>query len=326
MERRDLRLPCSFAAMTSSLIDAALEKLLGKYVFPDKALVAAELIRSNDYSGLSEEELCDRLTADLFAVCADKHLRVRIRARELQEGGQTEEAAEAAWREYLRITNYRIARVERLDGNVGLLDLRGVPDPANGAKAMAAAMELVSNTDALILDLRKNRGGAPDGVIFLCSYFFKDEEVLLNNIYDGATKQTKQYWALAWVPGTRYLDKPVYVLTSGFTFSAGEELCYNLQAQQRAVLIGQTTRGGAHPTDGFPLSDTVEITVPIARSINPITGTNWEGVGVKPDVELPEEQAFPHAYRLALEHIIANAKSAAVVDEARTVLAEQPAQ
>ena len=310
--------------MTSSLIDAALEKLLSKYVFPDKAIAAAELIRSRDYSELSEEELCERLTADLFDVCADKHLRVRIRARDLQEGGQTQEAAEAAWREYLRITNYRIARVERLDGNVGLLDLRGVPDPANGAKAMAAAMELLSNTDALILDLRKNRGGSPDGAIFLCSYFFKDEEVLLNSIYDGATKQTKQYWSLAWVPGTRYLDKPVYVLTGALTFSGGEEVCYNLQAQQRAVLIGQTTRGGAHPTDSFPLTDTVEITVPIARSVNPVTGTNWEGVGVKPDIELPEEEALEHAYRLALEHIIANAKSAAVVEEARAVNSPLP--
>jgi len=69
------------------------------------------------------------------------------------------------------------------------------------------------------------------------------------------------------------------------------------------------------------LSDTVEITVPVARSINPVTGTNWEGVGVRPDIELPEEKAFPHAYRLALEHIIANVKSAAVVEEAQAVLA-----
>jgi C-terminal processing protease CtpA/Prc len=185
---------------------------------------------------------------------------------------------------------------------------------------MAAAMELVSNTDALILDLRKNRGGSPDGAIFLCSYFFKDEDVLLNTIYDGATKQTRQYWGLAWVPGARYLDRPVYVLTGAMTFSGGEELCYNLRAQERAVLIGQTTRGGAHPTDSFPLSDTVEITVPIARSVNPVTGTNWEGVGVKPHIELPEEQAFAHAYRLALEHIIANVKSAAVVEEAQAVI------
>ncbi len=308
--------------MASPLIDAALEQLCSKYVFPDKAAAAAEVIRSRDYSGLSEEELCEKLTADLFELCADKHLRVRVRARELQEGGQSEEAAEAAWREYLRTTNYRIARVERLDGNVGYLDLRGVPDPANGAKAVAAAMELVSNTDALIIDLRKNRGGSPDGVIFWCSYFFKDEETHLNSIYDGETKQTKQYWSLAWVPGSRYLDKPVYVLVSNFTFSAGEELCYNLQAQKRAVLIGQTTRGGAHPTDSFPLSDTVEITVPVARSINPVTGTNWEGVGVAPDISVPSEEAFDLAYRKALADVAASSTVAAIKEEAQQALSD----
>ncbi len=308
--------------MISSLIDAALEQLCSRYVFPDKAAAAAEVIRSRDYSGLSEEELCEKFTADLFELCADKHLRLRVRTPELQAGGRSEEAAEAAWREYLRTTNYRIARVERLDGNVGYLDLRGVPDPAHGAKAMAAAMELVNNTDALIVDLRKNRGGSPDGVIFWCSYFFKDAETHLNSIYDGKTKQTKQYWSLAWVPGSRYLDKPVYVLISDFTFSAGEELCYNLQAQKRAILIGQTTRGGAHPTDSFPLSDTVEITVPVARSINPVTGTNWEGVGVVPDIEIPAEQAFDTAYAMALDHVITHCTVASVVQEARVSRSE----
>lgn len=306
--------------MTSTLTNAALEQLTNNYVFPDKAAEAADLIRSRTYDGLSEEELCAKLTEDLFEVCADKHLRVRIRSRELQEGGQTQEAAEAAWAEYLRTTNYRISRVERLDGNVGYLDLRGVPSPAQGGKAIAAAMELVSNTDALIIDLRKNRGGSPDGVIFWCSYFFKDEETHLNSIYDAQTKQTKQFWSLAWLPGERYLDKPVYVLISGFTFSAGEELCYNLQAQKRAVLIGQTTRGGAHPTDSFPLSDTVEITVPVARSVNPITGTNWEGVGVKPDIEVPEEEAFTLAYTKALRDVIAASATPAIVQEAQESL------
>ena len=288
-----------------------------RYIFPEKAAAAAEVVRSRDYSGLSEEELCERLTADIFEVCADRHLRVRVRAPELQAAGRSKEAAEAVWREHLRTTGYRIARVERLDGNVGYLDLRGVPDPANGAKAMAAAMELVSNTDALIIDMRKNAGGAPDGVVFWCSYFFKNAETHLSSIYDGTTKQTKQYWSLAWVPGARYLDKPVYVLISDFTFSAGEELCYNLQARQRAILIGQTTRGGAHPTSSIPLSDTVEITVPYARSINPVTGTNWEGAGVAPDIEVPAEEAFGRAYAMALDHVIAHCPVATVVQEAQ---------
>ncbi|WP_203914465.1 S41 family peptidase [Rhizocola hellebori] len=304
-----------------SHVEKAIELLCANYVFPDKAATAAQRIQQRlaegAYDGMSEAELAESLTAELFEVCADRHLRVRVRSAELQAGGVTEEAALAAWREYLRSTNYRIARVERLDGNVGYLDLRGVPSSADGGRAIAAAMELVSQTEALIIDLRKNRGGAADGVIFWCSYFFPDDETHLNSIYFAATKQTRQYWSLAWVPGERYLDKPVYVLTSDMTFSAGEELCYNLQAQKRAVLIGETTRGGAHPTDSFPLSDTLEITVPTARSINPVTGTNWEGVGVKPDIEVPSEEAFLIAYQTALDHIVETSQSASIREEAQ---------
>jgi C-terminal processing protease CtpA/Prc len=305
-----------------SHVDTALELLCANYVFPGKAAAAAQKVRElqaqGAYEGLTEEELGERLTAEFFEVCADKHLRVRLKPAELRGEGMTKEATLAAWREYLRSTNYGIARVERLDGNVGYLDLRGVASSAEGGRAIAAAMELVSQTDALIIDLRKNRGGSPDGVIFWCSYFFPDDETHLNSIYTASTGQTRQYWSLAWLPGQRYLDRPVYVLTSDMTFSGGEELCYNLQAQGRAVLIGETTRGGAHPTDGFPITDTLEITVPTARSINPVTGTNWEGVGVKPDVEVPAEEAFALAYRKALDHVVDTTESASIRQEAQT--------
>jgi C-terminal processing protease CtpA/Prc len=114
-------------------------------------------------------------------------------------------------------------------------------------------MQLISHTHALIIDLRKNSGGSPAGVIFWNSYLFPDSQTHLNNIYDGATGETRQFWSLAYVPGERYLDRRVYVLISEMTFSGGEEFCYNLKTQGRATLIGQTTGGGAHPTQVFPL-------------------------------------------------------------------------
>lgn len=309
--------------MSQNLVEPALALLTSKYVFPDRAASAAEAIRARlaagEYDGLDEASLGERLTGQLFELVADKHLRVRPRDVSLQDA-TTEAEENAAWQEYLRLTAYRIARVERLDGNVGYLDLRGVTDPSIGGRAINAAMELVSQTDALIVDLRKNRGGSPDGVIYWCSYFFPDADTHLNSIYDGATGQTKQYWSLAYLPGERYLDRPVYVLISGFTFSAGEELCYNLQAQGRATLIGQTTRGGAHPTDSFPITPTLEITVPVARSINPVTGTNWEGIGVMPDIEVPADEAFDVAYQKALRHVLATSTSQLVLEEAKAVV------
>ena len=115
-------------------------------------------------------------------------------------------------------------------------------------------------------------------------------------------------------------DRPVYVLTSDTTFSGGEELCYNLKTQGRAVLIGETTRGGAHPTDAFPITPSFEITVPIARSINPVTGGNWEGTGVEPDIAAPAAEAFALAYRKALQHVLTTSTSPAVLAEARAAL------
>jgi len=310
-------------AASVNLVTKAVDLLCDNYVFPDKAKeVAAAINRrlaAGDYDGLDEVALGERLTAELFEICRDKHLRVRVRDVSMADA-LTEAEREQVWQEQLRLTNYGIARLERLDGNVGLLDLRAVTSAGVGGRAIAAAIELVSQTHALILDLRKNRGGAPDGAIFWSSYFFPDGDTHLNSIYHGGSGQTRQYWSHAWLPGDRYLDRPVYVLTSDTTFSGGEELCYNLKTQGRAVLIGETTRGGAHPTDAFPITPSFEITVPIARSINPVTGGNWEGTGVEPDIAAPAAEAFALAYRKALQHVLTTSTSPAVLAEARAAL------
>ncbi|MEV4639788.1 S41 family peptidase [Actinoplanes sp. NPDC049548] len=313
--------------MGDDVIEKALGLLCDRYIFPAKAAEAATLIRAKRdagaYDGLDETALGERLTEVLQGICADKHLRVRPRGEDVREA-LTEEQIVAAYEQQLRRNNHGIARVERLEGNVGYLDVRQIPDASVGGRAIAAAMELVSHTAALIVDLRKNRGGAPNGVIFWTSYFFPDDQTHLNDIYDGESGRTRQFWSLAHLPGERYLDRPVYLLTSDVTFSAGEELCYNLQAQGRATLVGATTRGGAHPTEYFPLSPTMEITVPVARSVNPVTGTNWEGTGVVPDVEVPAEDAFAYAYRKALDHVLATGTSTALLDEARAAVAGLP--
>jgi C-terminal processing protease CtpA/Prc len=221
-----------------------------------------------------------------------------------------------------RLDNFGIRRVERLDGNVGYLDVRRVPVPANAGPAITAAMELVAGTYALIIDLRRNGGGSPEGVVLWCSYLLEEQPTHLNDIFHADTGETRQFWALPYVPGTRYVDRPVYVLTSSHTFSGGEDFCYTLQALGRAELIGETTGGGAHPTRGFPISRAVHIGIPFARSINPVTGTNWQGTGVVPDVAVPEAQAYDVAYAKALRHVLAmDDVPPPVADEAREALA-----
>lgn len=305
------------------LVTRALELLESMYVFPDRGARAVGAIRvrltNGEYADLSEADLAKTLTTQLYDLCADRHLRVRVRDGDLRSA-LSEAEIRAVYVEQQRLTNHGIARVERLAGNVGYLKLTGVAHPGPGGPAIAAAMTLVSQTYALILDLRENKGGSPDGVIFWCSYLFPSEDTHLNSIYNRLTDTTKQFWTHPYVPGDRYLDRPVYVLTSGVTFSGGEELCYNLQAQGRATLIGETTRGGAHPTQAHPLSPTLEITVPFARSINPVTGTNWEGTGVTPDVAVPATEAFEVAYHRALTHVLATVTAPSIVTEARAAL------
>ncbi|HEY3902452.1 MAG TPA: S41 family peptidase [Streptosporangiaceae bacterium] len=324
------------------IVQTAMGILRARYVFPERAEAAAAAIstrlNAGEYDGLSESELAARLTAQLFEVCADKHLRVRYdeegeRRRRgpaepkppAEPRSPEEEPERPAWRKPGSLGNYGIYKVERLEGNVGYIELRGVPAPAHAGEAIVAAMQLVSGTDALILDLRENRGGSPDGVVFWCSYLLENR-THLNDIFVRETGDTNQFWSLAYVPGERYLDRPVYVLTSSATFSGGEDLCYTLQALDRAKIIGEATGGGAHPTEGIPLSSTMMIGVPFARSVNPITGTNWEGTGVIPDLAVPADQAFNVGYAAALRHVLASPVSPPPLrEEASDALATLPA-
>jgi hypothetical protein len=327
------------------IVTKALELLRANYVFPEtaeQAAVAVEArLEAGEYDNLDEIALTELLTGHLAEVCHDKHLRVRLGggpgpggprpgpggpgpggARAEPDEPPDHETRLARARKMGRLINFQISKVERLDGNVGYVDLRGFPPPEVAGPAVTAAMELVAGTFALIFDLRHNHGGSPDGVVFWCSYLFA-EKTHLNDIFFAETGETKQFWSQPYVPGPHYLDRPVYVLTSERTFSGGEDFCYTLQAQGRAEIIGETTGGGAHPTRGFPISPAVHIGIPDARSVNPVTGTNWEGTGVVPDIPVPAGQAHDVAYVKALRHVLElDEVPPPVLDEAREALAK----
>jgi Peptidase family S41/N-terminal domain of Peptidase_S41 in eukaryotic IRBP len=332
-------------------VETALSLLRAGYVFPDLAERAAAAIEARlaagEYDDLSDEALAERLTAQLAEVCADKHLRVRVTPPRAARRGPAAPPEPGLSRpdpsqlippqpgpaqavpsppvppqpDRRRPHNYGIYRVQRLEGNVGYLDLRGVADPDDAGPAIAAAMELVSGTYALIIDLRQNHGGSPHGVVFWCSYLFPDGNTHLNDIFDAHTGETRQFWSLAALPGERYLDRPVYLLASHETFSGGEDFCYTLQAQHRAEVIGEATGGGAHPTRMVPISATLAISLPHARSINPVTGTNWQGTGVIPDLAVPAAAARDVAYGKALRHVLSIGVPPPMADEARGALA-----
>jgi hypothetical protein len=242
----------------------------------------------------------------------------------LPEFGREQQASpeeRARQRAFASARNFGFEKVERLDGNLGYLDLRGFMDAAMASEAAATAMNFLANTDALIIDLRRNGGGQPEMVALLSSYLF-DKPIHLNDIYSRFDNHTQEYWTRETVAGKRYGEsKPVYVLTSNRTFSGAEEFTYNLKNLKRATIIGETTGGGAHPVRPHRLTDHFMIGVPFARAINPISKTNWEGTGVKPDIETSAAQALKTAHLLALKNILAKTADAQRANELKNVIA-----
>ncbi|MCX5174661.1 S41 family peptidase [Streptomyces virginiae] len=283
------------------IIERALHRINAGYVFPDKAVVIEAGIRSRlaagAYGGLDGPALCEAVTAHLQEVCPDKHMRLLWTDEPQSLDPVDEDGGQAAFSALLRTENQGIRRVERLEGNIGYIELRLIAGAIEGASAIGAAMQLVAHSSALVLDLRGCRGGQPEGAAMWCSYFFPDDQVHLNDIYDRVSDSTRQYWTTSHLPAPRYLDRPVHILTSGDTFSGGEDVAYTLQARGRAVVVGETTRGGAHPTARHAVDEHILVTVPTARTINTVTGGNWEGVGVVPDVPVPAQQALETALK-----------------------------
>jgi hypothetical protein len=283
------------------IIGQALDRIEAGYVFPEKAVDIDAAIRrrlaAGEYADLDGPLLCEKVTAHLQEACPDKHLRLLWTDEPQSLDSGDEDEGRAAFLALLRAENQGIRRVEHLDGSIGLIELRYIAYAVEGAAAIGAAMQLAAHSSALILDLRACRGGAPEGAAMWCSYFFRDDQVHLNDFYERSTGATRQYWTTAHLPAPRYVDRPVYVLTSATTFSGGEDVAYTLQAHGRAVIVGETTRGGAHPTARHAVTEHILVTVPTARTINSVTGTNWEGVGVVPDVPVPADQALDTALK-----------------------------
>jgi len=305
-EQQDLTID---AATRTQVIDGILKRLNDSYVFPETAKKMEQAIRDRvskkEYDQItSAKAFATKLTSDLQEVSHDKHLRVRYSYNPVPDLGQRREPS-AAEREQqkrdLTWMNHAFTKVERFEGNIGYIDFRGFLDPDLGADTVAAAMNFINGTDALIIDMRYNGGGNPAMVAFVCSYLFGPDPVHLNDLYWREGNRTEEFWTKKEIPGKRYLNKDVYVLTSKRTFSGAEEFTYNLKNLKRATIIGETTGGGAHPGGGFRISEHFGMFVPMGRAINPITKTNWEGTGVTPDIDVPADQALHVARLMALK-------------------------
>jgi hypothetical protein len=303
------------AETVEAVVQNVARLLVENYVFLDAAEDMAAHVREKlaqgGYGAIADvHELCQTLTGDLRSVAQDFHLCVLyhpeqaadLARRERQEDDGEDEPVER-WAQ-LASDNFGFKRVEHLAGNVGYVDLRQFAPVSVGGKTVAAAMGFVAHCDALIFDLRQNGGGDPYTVQLIESYLFKGEPKLLLTMYRRPTDAYEQIRTLPHVPGTRLPDVPVYVLTSGRTFSGGEDFAYTLKHHGRATIIGETTGGGGHLVDFKVVHEGFVLSLPTGRPIHPETGGDWEGTGVEPHIPVPREDALGVAHVHALETII----------------------
>ena len=297
-------------------VDSIGNKLMATYVFPDVAKEMSALISENFKKGnynafISPRDFANQLTKDLISISNDKHIRVNYNPTAIVSQKQVYTTKDS-----LNFENQRLANLKRdnfgfkelsiLEGNIGYLDLRIFSDVKYAKATAVAAMNFLSSSDAIIIDLRMNRGGSPDMIQLITSYLYDSKPVHLNTFYWRPTDSFTETWTLSDIQGVRRPKRPVYVLISKSTFSAAEEFSYNLKNLRRATLIGETTGGGAHPGGPVNATNKFSVWVPSGRAINPITNTNWEGTGVAPNIEVPADQALDKAQITALELLLEN--------------------
>jgi len=298
--------------MQAEIIDSVSQALNEIYVFPDVAREMEKCLRKQYKEKAYEDigslmEFAQKLTEDLREISHDKHLGLMFAPDAMlaaMEGDTLTDEEKERRLEERRRDNFCFKEVKLLNGNVGYVDFRCFSNAADAAPTAVAAMNFLAHADAIIFDLRKNGGGCPSMIQLLSSYFF-EEPVHLNSFYIRKTDSIQQFWTQTQVSGPRLIDVDLYVLTSGYTFSGAEEFTYNFKNLERATIIGETTGGGAHPVNRHVFKNlNVVMSLPFGRAVNPITGTNWEGTGIAPHIEVPEEKALTVAHSEALKKLL----------------------
>lgn len=300
--------------LRAAIIDSVTAALNKDYVFEDVAKKMEKHIRGKlrkgDYDKLATiTGFTTTLTSDLREISGDRHLGVRYVSDELlaalKEENEDPELERQRVMERLERDNFQFRKAEVMDGNVGYLRFDGFTDASLSGPTATAAMNFLGHTDALIVDLRYNGGGSPSLIQFIMAYLM-EEPTHLNNFCTRHGDSVHQFWTAPYTPGPQMEGVDLYVLTSGYTFSGAEEFTYNVKNLERGTIIGETTGGGAHPVQRrvFPTMN-CEMSLPYARAVNPISGTNWEGTGITPDIEVPADQALDRAYTEALTGLLA---------------------
>lgn len=285
------------AAERAASIDGVIRILNEQYVFPETARKVSGFLLQQEQSGAlaaitTQEQFVEKVGALIRQQSGDGHLSLALIA---EQGGVSHRLKET---DPLKTNNFAFEQARILPGNVGYLKLHKFWQAEEAYQVGHAALVFLSHSDHIVIDLRDSGGGSPELVQYLISHFVPEGTVLWD-LFDRNGKSTEQIRSLA-VPDSELLKtKPLYILQSKGLLSAGEFFSYTLQQLGRAVVIGQTSAGLAHYTGAAQVNDWLFVRIPMFRPVNPITGTNFEGVGVEPNIRVSSEMALYTALRVA---------------------------
>ena len=301
------------AEQKAEIIERLAEKLANNYIYRDTARKYGEFLKSRLKSGAYNQLslaniFADSLKADLYKIYRDKHLSVIYNPNmeqaltNMEKSPMPQQNSHGTNPVMEKKMNAGFKNVSLRPGNIGYIRWDNFSSPTAVNKTVVdQAFGFLSGAEALIIDLRYNGGGSPAMVQYISNYLF-DQPTHLNSLYQRDKDTTVHFWTTVLTPNLSKV--PVYVLTSQNTFSGAEEFSYNLKSLKRATIIGEVTKGGAHPVKPFAAAHGLVVNIPFARAINPITKTNWEGTGVAPDIFVPFYQAYDVAYTKALEQLV----------------------
>ena len=309
-------------AARRAVVDSIVELLGRHYVDADTGTligrVLADQAKSGAYDRVSDPfRFAEMLTSDLRAVNGDKHLVVQydpehpamrpgpegIRMMSRTAGPRREPPADVV--AAIRRSHFALGKVDVLPGNIGYFEIRGFSGMPEARDAVSDALKYLQYTDAIIFDLRRNGGGSPDLVNFIISHFTGPDTLASLTVTNRSGGEKFTRYTLASVPGPRRTDVPVYVLTSGFTASAGEDFSFVFKNLGRATIVGQPTAGAGHNNAMLDAGHGFGVSVSFTRVADPKTGAEWERIGVQPDVAVDQADALLTAQQLAVQKIVA---------------------
>lgn len=304
--------------LKSEIIEKVAKIMKDKYVFEEVGNKMSDFLvqqhNERKYDSITDiKEFCQKLTSDLRQISNDKHLFVFYSPEEAKEVAARNKSLSKneikKIEDYYELSesrsNYGFNKVEILVGNIGYIDIDYFSSSVNANNKVDNIIGFVENTDAIIIDLRDNGGGGGSGADqLLMSYFFGDERVPFSGVYYRETDRIHESWSNHDTKCKKLPNIDLYILTNSNTFSAAEFIAYSLQVLNRAVIIGEVTKGGAHPVDVLIVKGDILTQVSIGNSINPITNSNWEETGVIPEVTSPSDSALTVAYKMALKKIM----------------------